>query len=120
MSMRSVTKIIGRVFPFSANIPPHILETARQRGIAMHEWLEEFVKYKVGERDTIPTVSLEYQIYVDYIMDWFDEYEVKPIHSELKLNDGYLVGVIDMVCKTKDHDAMLISLKMRCNSTFMI
>lgn len=115
--MRSVTKIIGRVFPFSASIPKHILENARQRGVQVHEWIEAFNKWK-REGGIKPTINLEYQIYADYYEDWFEEYDVEPIEEELKLSveeDGFdygLVGVIDMLCKTKDDDLALVSFKL--------
>lgn len=115
--MRSVTRIIGRVFPFSESIPKHILEGARQRGVQVHEWIEAFNIWKREGGDK-PTINLEYQIYADYYEEWFNDYEVEPIHEELKLSvedDGFelgLVGVIDMLCVTKEHEKVLVSFKL--------
>lgn len=120
--MRSVTKIIGRVFPMDPNIPKHILETARQRGVSVHEWVEQYNEWKLHGGDK-PIINLEYQLYADYYEEWFNEYEIEPIHSELKLSipdtldeDGNvvehgLVGVIDMVCESKI-GKILVSLKL--------
>lgn len=118
--MRSVTKILNRVFPMSGHIPKRILETARQRGIAVHDWIEKYNAWKRDGGDK-PIIPLEYQIYADYYEEWFEKYEIVPIYEELKLSyadvmDGDeivehgLVGVIDMVCDTKD-GIRLVSIK---------
>lgn len=108
--MKSVTKILGRVFPMNPNIPKAVLETARERGTAVHEWIEQYNKYLV-EGGKIPVISLEYQIYADFYKKWVEEYEVTPIHTELKLSDDGVVGVIDMICKTKEHDKVVVDFK---------
>lgn len=109
--MKSVTTILKRVFPMKPNIPKHILENARIRGVSIHEWVDSFNKGKEK------VINMEYQQYIDEYKKWFREYEVEVLESELKLSiedtedeDG-LIGIIDMLCKTKEHDKVLVSLK---------
>lgn len=108
--MKSVTKILGRIFPMNPNIPKAVLESARERGTAVHEWIEKYNEYllKGGE---LPIIPLEYQMYADFYKKWVAEYEVVPIHSELKLSNEDMVGVLDLICKTKDHDQVLVDFK---------
>lgn len=108
--MKSVTKILGRVFPMNPNIPKHVLENARVRGTSVHEWIEKFNNYKQNGGE-YPVINLEYQIYADYYEEWFNENEVEPIMSEMKLSHDDVVGVIDMLCKTKDFNQVLVSFK---------
>lgn len=120
--MRSVTTVIRRLFPMNPSIPKHILENARIRGVAVHDWIEDFNRWKREGGDK-PVIDLEYQIYADYYEEWFNEYEVEPIHEELKMSipdvvdengdliEHGLVGVLDMMCKTKEHEQCLVSFK---------
>ena len=43
--MKSVTKILGRVFPMNPNIPNQVLKTAQERGTNVHEWIEQYNHY---------------------------------------------------------------------------
>ena len=108
--MKSVTKILSRVFPINPNIPKKVLEVARDRGSAVHEWIEKYNEYLVKGGE-LPIIPLEYQIYADHYKKWVEENEVVPIHSELKLSNDDIVGVLDMICKTKDHEKVLIDFK---------
>lgn len=108
--MKSVTKILARLFPMNPNIPKHILENARQRGIAVHEWIEKYNKYLL-EGGEVPTINLEYQIYADHYKKWIEEYEVKPIHCELKMSADGIVGIVDMICKTKEDEVCVVDFK---------
>lgn len=92
------------------NIPKQVLENARIRGSSVHEWIEQYNNYLLNGGE-IPVIALEYQIYADYYKKWVEEYKVVPIHTELKLSDDKLVGVIDMICKTKDHDVVIVDFK---------
>lgn len=108
--MKSVTKILGRVFPVNPNIPKDVLENAKNRGTAVHEWIEKYNNYLVNGGE-VPLIALEYQIYADYYKKWIEEYKVVPIHTELKLSADGVVGVIDMICKTKDYDKIVVDFK---------
>lgn len=108
--MKSVTKILGRVFPMNPNIPKAVLENARERGTAVHEWIEKYNEYIIHGGE-YPVIALEYQIYADAYKKWVEDYEVVPIHSELKLSNDDMVGILDMICKTKEHDKVLVDFK---------
>lgn len=120
MSRKSVTEILQVVFPINLNnkIPKHILEGARRRGVTVHEWIENYNNWSIKKEGDKPVIDFEYQIYADYYEQWFEEYEVVPIHSELKLvipedeDNEALVGVIDMLCKTKNDEECLVSFKL--------
>lgn len=92
----SVTTILSDIFGNGefANIPKHVMDAACDRGHAVHESIEEFIK--IGCKDK-PKISLEYQIYIDYFNDWYDKYKPEFIFSEQKLvseNLGYK-GIVD-------------------------
>ncbi len=114
--MKSVTKILGRVFPMDKSIPEYILENARQRGLAVHEWIDEYNKYLMGEREDEPVINMEYLIYADSYKKWIADYNVKPIFTELKLADEeeQYNGVIDMICSIND-DIYVVDFK--CTSS---
>lgn len=92
----SVTTILSDVFGNGefANIPKHVLDSACDRGHAVHESIEEFIK--TGCKDK-PRIALEYQIYIDYFNDWYDKYKPEFIFSEQKLVSEKLgtKGIID-------------------------
>ena len=108
--MRSVTTIIGRLFPFPKTIPKHVLETARQRGTSIHEWIEGYNNEHItGE--VCEGIDFPYVAYADNYIDWFTEYEVEPILSEVRTSWNGVTGQIDLLCKTKDHEKCLVSFK---------
>ena len=92
----SVTTILSDVFGNGefANIPKRVLDAACDRGHAVHESIEEFIK--TGCKDK-PMIALEYQIYIDYFNDWYDKYKPEFIFSEQKLVSEKLgtKGIID-------------------------
>lgn len=108
--MKSVTKILSRVFPMDNKIPEAVLENARKRGSAVHEWIEAYNKYLVDGGEE-PTINFEYLIYADSYKKWVKEYQVKPKHTELKLSDDGVVGIIDMICETKEDPEIVVDFK---------
>ena len=76
------------------DIPEPVLKQAAERGSAVHEWIENFIL--TGEQKPI---ELAYQIYIDYFLDWYKEYEPEFVSSELRMTnekDGYK-GIIDTI-----------------------
>lgn len=76
------------------DIPEAVLKQAAERGSAVHEWIENFIL--TGEPGKI---ELAYQIYIDYFLDWYNEYQPEFVSSELRMtneNDGYK-GIIDTI-----------------------
>lgn len=109
--MISVSKVLRRLFPMSADIPPLILERARQRGIAVHEWIDQYHKALENGQEE-PTIALEYLMYADFYKAWVKRYNVEILHSELKLYDDKLVGVIDTICKINDGEYVVMDYKL--------
>ena len=80
-------------------IPEAVLKQAAERGSAVHEWIENFIL--TGEPGKI---ELAYQIYIDYFLDWYNEYQPEFVSSELRMineKDGYK-GIIDTIFYYKD------------------
>ena len=76
------------------DIPEPVLKQAAERGSAVHEWIENFIL--TGEPGKI---ELAYQIYIDYFLDWYNEYQPEFVSSELRMineKDGYK-GIIDTI-----------------------
>ena len=76
------------------DIPEPVLKQAAERGSAVHEWIENFIL--TGEQKPI---ELVYQIYIDYFLDWYKEYQPEFVSSELRMTnekDGYK-GIIDAI-----------------------
>ena len=76
------------------DVPENVLKAAGDRGSAVHNWIEHFIL--TGEQKSI---ELAYQIYIDYFLDWYNEYHPKFISSELRMSnekDGYK-GIIDTI-----------------------
>lgn len=89
----AVTKILSTIFGDGefANIPPHVLEAACERGSAVHKSIEDYIN---GEELHIDFL---YQIYIDYFNDWLEKYKPKFIFSELMCVSEKLgfKGIID-------------------------
>jgi hypothetical protein len=83
------------------DIPEAILKAAGERGSAVHSYIEHFILYKEW-----PPIELAYQIYIDYFIEWYEEYKPEFISAEQKLineKDGYK-GIIDTVFYYIDKD----------------
>lgn len=77
-----------------ADIPKSILDAATERGHCVHSYIEQFILTKKW-----PPIELAYQVYVDYFIEWYNEYKPEFISAEQKLlnkKDGYK-GIIDAI-----------------------
>ena len=84
------------------DIPEQVLKAAGERGHVVHDWIEHFIL--TGEQKEI---ELAYQIYIDYFLDWYKEYQPEFISAEqLMVNekDGYK-GIIDTIFYYKDKES---------------
>ena len=91
-----VTSVLDEVLGHEefANIPERVMQAACDRGHAVHESIEDFIKSGCEDK---PKIALEYQIYIDYFNDWYDKYKPVFVFSEQKLVSeslGYK-GIID-------------------------
>ena len=101
IKLPGVTNILSNVLGKDEfkDIPEVVLKQAAERGSAIHEWIEHFIL--TGERKTI---ELSYQIYIDYFLDWYNEYKPEFLFSEQLLvneKDQYK-GIIDTLFYYKD------------------
>lgn len=98
-----VTTVLGNVLGKDEfkDIPEAILKAAGERGSAVHSYIEHFILYNEW-----PPIELAYQIYIDYFIEWYEEYKPEFISAEQKLinnKDGYK-GIIDTVFYYIDKD----------------
>ena len=98
---KGVTTILGDVLGKDEfkDVPENVLKAAGERGSAVHDWIEHFIL--TGEQKSI---ELAYQIYIDYFLDWYNEYQPEFVSSELRMineKDGYK-GIIDTIFYYKD------------------
>lgn len=96
VKLPGVTSVLSNVLGKDEfkDIPEAVLKQAAERGSAVHEWIENFIL--TGEPGKI---ELAYQIYIDYFLDWYNEYQPEFISSELRMTnekDGYK-GIIDTI-----------------------
>ena len=96
-----VTNILASIFGQDEfkDIPEVVMKAAIDRGHAIHEYIEYFILYKKW-----PEIELAYQIYIDYFIEWYNEYKPEFISAEQKLfneDDGYK-GIIDTIFYYRD------------------
>ena len=101
VKLPGVTSVLSNVLGKDEfkDIPEAVLKQAAERGSAVHEWIENFIL--TGEPGKI---ELAYQIYIDYFLDWYNEYQPEFVSSELRMineKDGYK-GIIDTIFYYKD------------------
>ena len=94
--LKGVTTILGDVLGKDEfkDVPENVLKAAGERGSAVHDWIEHFIL--TGEQKSI---ELAYQIYIDYFLDWYNEYQPEFVSTELRMTnekDGYK-GIIDTI-----------------------
>ena len=107
VALPSVTTVMkplsGDVY---GNIDKAILDRAAKRGTAVHNAIENYVKF--GIEDIPP----EHEGYFNGFLDWFKEHKVVPYGTEVKLYHKSLLyaGTADMLAQVDGVD-MLIDFK---------
>ena len=101
IKLPGVTGILSNVLGKDefADIPEAVMKAATERGHKVHEYIEHFILTCEW-----PPIELAYQIYIDYFMEWYDEYQPEFISAEQLLvneDDGYK-GIIDAIFYYKD------------------
>lgn len=95
-NLPSVTTILSDIFGTEefSNVPQCVMDAACDRGHAVHESIENFIRNGCTDK---PKIALEYQIYIDYFNDWYDKYKPEFIFSEQKVVSEKLgtKGIID-------------------------
>ena len=106
VTIPSVTTVMK---PLSMTVYGSINENAlaaAERGSLVHEAIENFIKF--GVKDCYP----EYQNYFDAFLDWYKQYRVEVLASEVPLYHKLYqyAGTADLLCKIKN-ELWLIDLK---------
>jgi hypothetical protein len=106
---RGVTSVLNSIFGNkfeNSNIPEHILKAAGERGTAVHKYIENWLNWYdrpfKKEDELEPHLGLEYGIYETYFKQWINEridWNIKPMHTELKLINKKLgvKGIVDCI-----------------------
>ncbi len=106
---RGVTSVLNAIFGNkfeNSNIPEHILKAAGERGTAVHKYIEKWLDWykvpfkKADEKE--PHLGLEYAVYETVWKEWLDErveWDIRPMHTELKLINKKLgiKGIVDCI-----------------------
>lgn len=112
--LRGVNSVVNAVFGAPtdaggkyANVPPSVLQRAADRGKAVHESIEAWLK---GGMQGEPQISLEYGTYIYNFKDWLkNRCTIEEVHAiETKMISEKLAckGVVDCIAKIKtDTDA---------------
>lgn len=106
---RGVTSILNAIFGNKfekMDIPEHILKAAGERGTAVHKYIEDWLgwynrPFKKSDEEE-PHLGLEYAVYETVWKEWMDErieWDIRPIHRELKIINKKLgvKGIIDCI-----------------------
>ena len=116
---RGVTSVLNAIFGNkfeNSGIPEHILKAAGERGTAVHKYIEDWLnwyKYPIKRADEIePHLGLEYAVYETVWKEWLDErieWDIQPIHTELKLINKKLgvKGIIDCIAMVNGKMCMI-------------
>jgi len=84
-------------------IDPETLERAADRGTAVHQAIENYVKFSIID------IEPELEGYVNAFLAWMKDYDVKPFAAESKVYHKLLryAGTVDMGCEEKGVDTMV-------------
>ena len=89
-------------------------EEAADFGLAIHDWAEHYIKFKLGKEKEMPEMPeiKQVQVGVNSFLDWEKEYKVKFISSErIVYSKKYdFIGRMDIEAKI-DKDLCLVDLK---------
>lgn len=104
----SVTEIAKPISSARLNeLPKWIVENARQRGSAVHEYAEEYLL--CGELD-FDSIEPEYLPYVENFVNWARTYKPKVLYTEYKMGCEEFAGTLDLICEI-DGQIILVDYK---------
>ena len=106
---RGVTSILNAIFGNKfekMDIPERVLKAAGERGTAVHKYIADWLgwynrPFKKSDEEE-PHLGLEYAVYETVWKEWMDErieWDIRPIHRELKIINKKLgvKGIIDCI-----------------------
>lgn len=104
----SVTEIAKPISGARLNeLPKWIVENARQRGSAVHEYAEEYLLCGELDFDRIETECLPY---VENFVNWARTYKPKVLYTEYKMGCEEFAGTLDLICEI-DGQIILVDYK---------
>lgn len=104
----SVTEIAKPISSERLNeLPKWVVENARKRGKAVHEYAEEYLL--CGELD-FDRIEPEYLPYVENFVNWARTYKPKVLYTEYKMGCAEFAGTTDLICKI-DGKIVLVDYK---------
>lgn len=80
---------------FYKGIDKDVLNTAAKRGSAVHNAIENFLKFEITD------IEPEHKGYFDAFLRWLEEHKPKPIDTESRVYHKYMMyaGTADMPCE---------------------
>lgn len=104
----SVTEIAKPISSERLNeLPKWVVENARKRGKAVHEYAEEYLL--CGELD-FDRIEPEYLPYVENFVNWANTYKPKVLYTEYKIGCAEFAGTTDLICEI-DGKIVLVDYK---------
>jgi hypothetical protein len=97
----SVTEIAKPISSERLNeLPKWVVENARKRGKAVHEYAEEYLL--CGELD-FDRIEPEYLPYVENFVNWARTYKPKVLYTEFCMGCEEFAGTTDLICEIDDY-----------------
>lgn len=104
----SVTEIAKPISSERLNeLPKWVVENARKRGKAVHEYAEEYLL--CGELD-FDLIETEYLPYVENFVNWARTYKPRVLYTEYKMGCAEFAGTTDLICEI-DGKIVLVDYK---------
>ena len=104
----SVTEIAKPIsFSRLNDLPKWVVENARNRGKAVHEYAEEYLL--CGELD-FENIEAEYIPFVENFVNWARTYKPKVLYTEYKMGCEEFAGTLDLICEI-DKEIVLVDYK---------
>lgn len=108
VNVPSVTEIAKPISSERLNeFPKWVVENARKRGKAVHEYAEEYLL--CGELDFY-RIETEYLPYVENFVNWAKTYKPKVLYTEYKMGCAEFAGTTDLICEI-DGKIVLVDYK---------
>lgn len=79
------------------------LENARDRGVAVHKAIQEYILFGI--------ISEEWEDYVQQFIKFLRENRLQVVWSEKALTDGEYAGTLDLLLKTPENALLLVDIK---------
>lgn len=86
-----------------SSIPPYVLEKARERGIGVHQAIDDYITFGV--------VNDDYRPYVEQFKLFLERSKLSILANEIILTNGIYCGTVDLVMVDDDLKVYLVDIK---------